>query len=314
MKAMLIRKYGGPEVFEYGDIELPEIEENEVLVKVEGSSVNPVDAGIRKGMLKSFVRLQLPAVLGVDAAGEVVKVGKMVTHFNKGDKVYAFSGIRKNGGYAEYIAIPESYVAHSPKNIPIDEVGTVPGVGMTAMEAFSIHAPLKPGMKVLINGASGGVGTYAVQIAKYYGAVVTAVCAQRNIPLVKELGATVAVDYATENILETSERFDVILNSVRANNNLRFKKLLKPGGKLLVIAGNPPEIILLKISNLFSSKKAKMFFVKTSGNILRQLTGLIETGKVRPVIEKIYSLKELAAAHKHMENGKVTGKIAIKVE
>lgn len=226
--------------------------------------------------------------------------------------------IRKYGSpevfeYGEYIAIPESYAALCPKNMPLDVAGTVPGVGMTAMEAFSIHAPLKTGMKVLINGATGGVGTYAIQIAKHFGAVVTAVCAQRNISLVKELGADVAVDYETKNILETSERFDVIINCVRANNNLKFKKLLRPGGTLLVIAGNPLEIMSLNISNLFPSKKAKMFFVKTSGIILRQLTELIETGKVKPVIEKIYSWKDLAAAHKHMENGKVTGKIAVKV-
>lgn len=313
MKAMLIRKYGGPEVFEYGDIAMPEIKENEVLVKVAGSSVNPVDTGIRKGMLKAFVRLKLPAVLGVDIAGEVVETGKNVSLFKQGDRVYAFTGINKNGGYGEYIAIPESHTALCPKNIPLDEAGTVPGVGMTAMEAFCIHVPLQRGMKVLINGATGGVGTYAIQIAKYYGAVVTAVCAQRNIPFVQELGADIAEDYETKNILKTSERFDVIINCVRANNNLKFKKLLKPGGTLLVIAGNPPEILLLNISNLFSSKKAKMFFVKTSGNILQQLTGLIETGKVKPVIEKIYSWKDLAAAHNHLENGKVTGKIAIKV-
>ena len=164
MKAMIIKQYGEPEVFEPGEIETPKINDYEILVKVYGSSVNPVDTGIRRGLLKYFVKLKLPAIIGVDVSGEVVKVGRNVTKFEIGNKVYAFLGISKNGGYGEFVSIPESFAALVPDNLNITEAGTVPGVGMTAYEAFTVHAPVKKGMKVLINGATGGVGTYAKMI------------------------------------------------------------------------------------------------------------------------------------------------------
>jgi NADPH:quinone reductase-like Zn-dependent oxidoreductase len=313
MKAMLIREYGGPDVFEFGDIEIPEVRDNELLVRVMSSSVNPVDTAIRQGMLRFFNRLSFPAVPGVDAAGEVVGKGMACSRFGPGDHVYAFMGIKRNGGYGEYISVPEEFAAKCPPNISMDVAGTVPGVGMTAMEAFTVHAPLKPGMKVLITGAGGGVGTYAVQIAASMGSEVTAVCASRNIRLVRDLGAGSVIDYSIEDVLQTPVRFDVILNCVRTMNNLSLKNLLKPYGKLIYIAGNPASMPRMVLSNLFSDKKARMFFVQTSGTILEQLSDLIATGKVRPVVEKIYSWHELPDAHRHMEAGKVTGKIGIKM-
>lgn len=314
MKAILIKKYGSPDVFEVGEIETPKTSVGEILVKLYGSSVNPVDTGIRGGLLKSFVRLKLPAVLGVDVSGVVVEVGKNVDKFKIGDKVYAFMGINKNGGYGEYATIPETFAAMLPENLDITIAGTVPGVGMTAYEAFTVHAPIQPGMKVLINGASGGVGTYAIQIAGHFGAEVTGVCNTERIGLVKQLGADKIIDYKKQNLFETQEKYDIILNCVRGIGFNKFKKLLKPGGKSILIAGSPLEIPLLKLSNLFSSKKTIPFFVKTDGKILEGLSQLIQSGIVKPVVEKTYSWKELSQAHRHMEAGKIAGKIGVAIK
>jgi NADPH:quinone reductase-like Zn-dependent oxidoreductase len=314
MKAMLIKSYGDPDVFYSGETQMPFIKDDEILVKVYGSSVNPVDAGIRRGMLKSFVRLKLPAVLGVDVSGEVVEVGKKVNKFKTGDRVYAFTGISKNGGYGEYIAVPDSFAAIVPENLNIIDAGVVPGVGMTAYEAFTMYAPIKPGMKVLINGATGGVGTYAIQIAKQFGAEVTAVCSTEKVELAMQLGADKIVDYKKQNILNAEEKYDIILNCVRGIGFRKFLKLLRPGGKSLVIAGGPLEIPLIKLSNLFSSKKTISFFVKTDGRTLEGLSNLIREGRVKPVIERTYSWKDLANAHRHVETGKIAGKIGVSME
>ena len=311
MKAMIIKQYGEPEVFEPGEIETPKINNYEILVKVYGSSVNPVDTGIRRGLLKSFIRLKMPAILGCDVSGEVVEVGKHVSTFKVGDRVYAFLGLRKNGGYGEFISIPETYASKIPDNLDITESGVVPGVGMTAYEAFTIHAPLKKGMRVLIIGASGGVGTYAIQIAKYFDAEVTAVCSTEKVKLASELGADKIVDYRNQDILSTKERYDVILNCVRGIGFGKIKNLLKSGGKSVVIAGSPLEMPLIKLSNLFSAQKTIPFIVKTDGAILEGLSGLIKSGDVKPVIQKIYSWRELSQAHRDVEAGGITGKIGI---
>lgn len=313
MKAMLIRKYGNPDVFEWGEIDSPQIKEDELLIKVYGSSVNPVDTGIRRGLLKSFIRLKMPAILGCDVSGEVVKVGKHVNKFKVGDRVYAFMGIRRNGGYGEFAAMPESYAAIVPENLNSTEAGTVPGVGMTAYEAFTVHAPVKKGMKVLIHGATGGVGTYAIQVAKHYEAEVTAVCSTEKVDLAKQLGADNLVDYKKQNIFESGNKFDIIINCVRGISFNKFRNLLEPGGKSIVIAGSPVEMPLIKLSNLFSSRKTIPFFVKTDGAILEGLSTLIKSGAVKPVIQKVYPWKELAQAHRAVEAGKVAGKIAISI-
>lgn len=314
MKAMLIRKYGAPDVFELGEIAPPLIKENGMLVRVYGSSVNPVDTSIRRGLLKNFIRLKMPAILGCDVSGEVVEVGKQVSKFKVGDRVFAFMGIKKNGGYGEFTSVPESYAAKVPENLNISEAGTVPGVGMTAYEAFTKHAPVKKGMKVLINGATGGVGTYAVQVAKYFGAEVTAVCSTEKLDLAKQLGADKILDYKTQNIFESGNKFDIILNCARGIGFNKFRKLLESGGKSIVIAGSPQEMPLIKLTNLFSSRKTIPFFVKTDGAVLEGLSTLIKSGKVKPVIQKMYQLKELPLAHGDVESGKIAGKIGISVK
>lgn len=311
MKAMLIKKYGSPDEFYFGETETPKIKKDEILIKVSGSSVNPVDTHIRRGHLKSFVRLKMPAILGIDVSGVVADVGSSVTKFRKGDRVYALTGIMRNGAYGEFIAIPESAVAMVPGNLNLTAAGVVPGSGMTAYEAFSVHALVAKGMDVLINGASGGVGTFAVQVAKSLGANVTAVCSTERIALVEQLGADEVIDYRKQNLFDTIEQFDVILNCVVGIGFRKLAKLLKPGGRSLIITGNPFQIPLIKLLNLFSSRKTISFFVKADGKILEGLSNLIKSGGVKPVIEKTYSWKELPQAHRHVESGKIGGKIGI---
>ncbi len=313
MKAMLIFNYGAPEVFTPGEIDTPQPRRGEVLVRVRASSVNPVDAAIRSGMLKSFVRLRLPAVLGVDVAGEVAGLGEGVRRFALGDRVYAFTGIRHGGGYGEYAAIPERALALIPKALDWVQAGTVPGVGATAYEAFTEQAPLKPGMRVFINGAAGGVGTYAVQVAKALGAEITATCSGAKADLVRDLGADRVIDYTKEDPFAAAESFyDVVLNAVRGAPLARLRPLLRQSGSLVTItADHPGQILTSWLRNLFSSRRTIPFFVKTSGALLEGLGRLIEEGKVRPMVERTYTWQELAAAHRHVETGRVTGKLAV---
>lgn len=312
MKAMLIRRYGGPEVFEPGEIEKPRPAHDEVLVRVRASSVNPVDAGIRSGALKMFVRLTLPAVLGVDVAGEVVEVGDTVRRFAKGDRVFAFTGIDRGGGYGEFAAVPEAFLARVPAVLSWPEAGTVPGVGLTAYEAFTVHAPVQPGMRVFINGGAGGVGTYAIQVAKALGAEVTATCSEAKAGLVRELGADHVIDYTKgDPFASGKDSFDVVLNCVRGPSLSPMRGLLKGGGALVTVTGTPIDMATSKVRNLFSSRRTIAFLVQTSGALLEGLAKLIEGGKVKPVVERTYSWAELAEAHRRVETGRVAGKVAV---
>lgn len=313
MKAMLIYKYGGPEVFEWQDFHVPQLKDDEILIKSYGSSVNPVDCAFRQGHMKTFFRLDFPAVLGVDVSGIVEKTGKNVTRFSIGDRVYAFTGLDRNGAYAEYTAIPEAYAALIPQKLTVTQAGAVPVVGLTAYEAFVDIAPVKKGMNVLINGAGGGVGTFAVQIAKALEAHVTAVCSESKALLVKNLGADRIVNYHRENIFHTDKKFDVILNCVRGSDIGKWKSLLNNNGKQIVIAANPVQMPMISLSNIFSSRKSIIFNVKPDGRSLQGLSDLISSGKVKPVISKTFTLEELAMAHQHCETENVAGKIAISI-
>jgi NADPH:quinone reductase-like Zn-dependent oxidoreductase len=299
---MLIHRYGGPEVFEPGEIATPRPGRGEVLVRVCSSSVNPVDCGIRAGMLKSFNRLRLPAVLGVDVAGEVAELGEGVTRFSPGDRVFAFTGIKVGGGYGELVVLPESYLGRVPAALSWAEAGTVPGVGATAYEAFTVRAPLKPGMRVFINGAAGGVGTYAIQIAKALGAEVTATCSEAKASIVRDLGADHVIDYTKGDPFASGHgTFDVVLDAVRGTSLARLRQLLRPGGVLVTINGLPWDVPVAWLRNLVSSRRTVVFFVKTSGALLDGLAKMIEKGQVRPVVEKTYTWDELPEAHRRVE-------------
>lgn len=311
MKAMLIYKYGSPNVFEWQDVHVPQIKDDEILIKAFGSSVNPVDCAFRQGRLKTIFRFDLPIVLGVDVSGIVEKTGKKVTRFSAGDRVYAFLGLNRNGGYAEYVAIPESYAALIPDNMPVSQAGVVPVAGLTAWQAFTEVAPVTAGMKVLINGAGGGVGTFAIQIAKAKGAHVTAVCSESKALMVKNLGANTVINYHRENIFHSDKKFDVLLNCVRGAEINKWKDLLNQNGRQIVIAANPVQMPFISLMNIFSSRKSIIFNVRADGQSLQQLSAFITSAKIKPVISKTFHLEELAHAHEFFEQGGMAGKIAI---
>ncbi|HJW76348.1 MAG TPA: NADP-dependent oxidoreductase [Thermoleophilia bacterium] len=310
---MLIRRYGGPDVFERGETATPRPGRGEVLVRARGSNVNPVDAGLRAGMLKTFIRLRLPAVLGVDLAGEVGELGEGVTRFSKGDRVFAYTGLDRGGGYGEFALVPETFLGRVPASLSWAEAGTVPGVGAAAYEAFTVHAPLKPGMRVFINGGAGGVGTYAIQIAKARGAEVTATCSGAKAPIVCDLGTAHVVDYTKADPFATGhDGYDVVLNAVRGASLAPMHKLLKKGGALVTLTGDRfAEAPEAKAPALVSSRRTVVFFVQTSGALLDGLARMIESGRVRPVVERTYSWDELAEVHRRVETGRVVGKVAV---
>jgi len=313
MKAMLIRAYGTPSVFEAGEIETPRPGSNEVLVRCRASSVNPVDAAIRAGMLKSFVRLKLPAVLGVDVAGVVIETGRSATRFKLGERVYAFTGIRNGGGYGEYAVVPEAALARVPDRLSWAEAGSVPGVGATAFEAFTECAPLAPGMRVFINGGAGGVGTWAVQIAKVLGAEVTVTCSASKAALMAELGADRVIDYTQgDPFADDGRPYDVVFNTVRGASTDKLRALLRRGGSLVTTTGDHPgQVFTTRLCNLFSATRTVVFFVRSDGALLDGLGRLIEAGQVRPVIERVYPWEQLADAHRRIESGRVAGKLAV---
>jgi NADPH:quinone reductase-like Zn-dependent oxidoreductase len=304
MTAMIIRRYGGPEVFERAELGAPRLGRTEVLVRVRGSSVNPVDTGIRAGKLSSFVRLRLPAVLGVDVAGEVVETGTESTRFSRGERVFAYTGLDRGGGYGELAALPEDSVGRVPDNLGWAEAGTVPGVGATAYEALTVHAKVSRGSRVFINGGAGGVGTYAIQIAKGMGAVVTATCSTAKVGLLSDLGADQVVDYTESDPFGTGrESYDVVLNTVRSAPMASLMELLEREGVLVTITGEQARDA--------GSRRIVSFSVQSSGRLLDGVAGLVAAGKVRPVVERVYTWNELAEAHRRVESGRVAGKVAV---
>ena len=313
MKAMVIRRYGGPDVFELAEIDMPPAGRGEVLVQVHGSSVNPVDCAVRSGMLKWVAPRRLPAVLGVEVAGEVVGLGEGATRFTKGDRVFAYMGYQRGGGYGEFAAVREAYLSRVPPSLNWSEAGTL-GVTVTAYQALTVHASLRSGMRLFINGGAGGIGTHAIQIARALGAEVTVTCSAAKAALVRDLGAQHVIDYTAGDPFAGGEgSYDVVLNAVTGTPLARLRTLLRPHGVLITLTGIPPQVLLAKIRNLVSSRRTVVMFVQSSGvpALLEGLAPLIEKGQVRPIVERTYSWNELAEAHRRVETGRVAGKVVV---
>jgi NADPH:quinone reductase-like Zn-dependent oxidoreductase len=252
-------------------------------------------------------------VLGVDVAGEVVETGRDATRFKRGERVFAFTGIRSGGGYGEYAVVPQKALARVPDRLSWAEAGSVPGAGSTAYEAFTERAPLKPGMRVFINGGAGGVGTWAVQIAKALGAELSVTCSASKAALMKELGADRVIDYTQGDPFAGDGRpYDVVFNTVRGAPLERLRALLRRGGRLVTITGeHPGQILTAKLGDLFRATRTVVFFVKSDGALLEGLGRLIEAGQARPLIEQTYTWGQLADAHRRIESGRVVGKLAV---
>jgi NADPH:quinone reductase-like Zn-dependent oxidoreductase len=312
MKAVVIHKYGSPEVLQYEEVAQPKIKPDHILVRVRAAGINPLDWKIRKGMLRLITGNSFPLILGSDFSGDVVEVGSGVTQFKPGDAVYANVGVN-GGAYAEFATAPEKSAAIKPTNMSYEEAASVPVAGVTALQSLRDLGNIKPGDTVLINGASGGVGTFAVQIAKAIEAEVTAVCSTKNFELVKSLGANRTIDYHEQDFTQEKAQYNIIFDAVGKRSFSQCQKVLKPAGIYITTLPSPENVLWSILTAVFPGQKAKMILASPKTQELVYLKELIEAGKVRSVIERTYPLQELAAAHAYSETERAVGKIAITV-
>lgn len=308
MKAVRIHAYGNADMLRYEEAPIPDVAPDDVLVRVVAASVNPVDWKIREGYLKQMIPYQFPLTLGWDVSGVVEAVGQKVSRFQVGDAVFSRPDIRRNGTYAEYVAIHEDEVAHKPRTISHVEAATIPLAGIAAWEAMVTTAGVTAGQRVLIHAASGGVGSIAVQLAKSRGAHVITTTSEKNRALVKSLGADEVIDYRTQKFEEVVRDVDVVLDTIGGQVQDASWSVLSPGGILVSIISTPPQE---KAKSL--GMRSAFLFIQPSASILVQLAALIENGKLRPVIGAEFALGDIAKAHALSQSGHAAGKIALYV-
>jgi NADPH:quinone reductase-like Zn-dependent oxidoreductase len=315
MKAVVYRKYGSTDVLHLEDIEKPVPKDNEVRIKVYATTVTPMDWRFRKAdpfFMRTQSGLIRPKIniLGVEVAGEIESVGKDVKLFIKGDRV--FGGSDRGGAHAEYICLSEEEVAVKPYNMTYEEAAAVPFGALTALQ-FLRRGNIQSGHKVLINGASGGVGTFAVQLAKYFGTEVTGVCSTTNIEWVQSLGADKVIDYTKEDFTKSGQTYDIIFDAVAKNSFSRCKGSLNKTGIYLSTAGSLPLFLQMFWTSIIGTKKAIFMMSQYCAEDLLFLKELIEAGKMRAVIDRRYSLSAIAEAHKYSEKGHAKGKVIVTV-
>lgn len=308
MKAVRIHDYGHSEVLAYEEAPMPEISSNEVLVRVVAASVNPVDWKIREGHLKQMIPYPLPLTLGWDVSGVVDAVGAAVTRFKVGDAVYSRPDIKRNGTYAEYVAIREDEIAHKPKTISHVEAASLPLAGITAWEVLFTAAQLKAGQTVLIHAGSGGVGSLAIQLAKSCEAHVIATTSGKNRAFVESLGADQVIDYQTQQFADVAGQVDVVFDTLGGEIQDTSWSVLKPGGILVSIV-SPPSAEKAKALGARSA----FVFIEPNAKILDQLAALVDAGKVRPIIGAEFALRDVVKAHALSETGRSIGKIVLYV-
>jgi NADPH:quinone reductase-like Zn-dependent oxidoreductase len=333
MKAVIAEQYGGPEVLQLADdLPVPGIGPNGVLIRVHATSVNPVDWKLRSGWLSGYWKLRFPVIWGCDASGIVEQVGGSVTLFKPGDEVYGFKhgkvGETYRGTYAEYAVLPENMLAIKPTVLSHEEGAAGPLAAVTAWQSLVGKGRIKPGSKVLIHAAAGGVGIFAVQIAKSFGAYVAATASARNREFLRSLGADEVIDYAQDRIEDKLSRYDVVLDAVGESVWSSSLKVLRPGGRLVTLTIPTPhgpsgrlQFFSTAIAGVMSGvgrallrgNAFLMTQVKPRGGDLEKINVLIEAGKLKPVIEKIYPLEQIAEAHRESEKGNVRGKLVIRI-
>jgi NADPH:quinone reductase-like Zn-dependent oxidoreductase len=333
MKAFVVERYGDADNVRAGEVPDPTAGADDVLVRIHAASVNPVDLKIRDGDLKTILPFRTPFVLGNDLAGTVVAVGPRVTRFAVGDQVYAHPDQNRIGTFAELIAIHQDEVAAKPATLTMAEAASIPLVGLTAWQALVERADLRPGQKVLIHAGAGGVGTIAIQLAKHLGATVATTASTTKTDLVRNLGADVVIDYkkyAFETILHD---YDVVLDTVGGDTLDKSLQVLKPGGKVISIAGPPdpafakefganPVIRLATAALSYRIRRRarrnhatySYLFLKASGDQLRELTALVDRGIIRPVVDAVFDFDQTREALAHLEHGRTkAGKVVIRM-
>jgi NADPH:quinone reductase-like Zn-dependent oxidoreductase len=333
MKTFIINKYGKKSALQAVEMPVPSVNANDVLVEVHAAAVNLIDSKIKNGEFKLLLPYKTPFTLGHDVAGIVVKIGSQVKIFKVGDEVYARPADLRIGTFAEFISINQNEVAIKPKSLTMEEAASIPLVGLTAWQTLIERASLKKGQKVFIQAGSGGVGTFAIQLAKHVGAIVATTTSSANIELVKSLGADVVIDYKKEDFETSLHDYDVVLNSQDSKTLEKSLHTLKSGGKLISISG-PPDVnfaneiglpwFMKQIMRLLSfsiSKKAKrakvdysFLFMSANGKQLSEITTLIDSGIIHPVVDRIFPFESTNEALAYVETGRAKGKVIIKVK
>lgn len=323
MKALVYTEYGSPDVLQIKEVEKPTPKDNEVLLKVHAASVNAYDwhmltADIFLVRLAAGLSRPKKQILGADVAGRVEAVGRNVKQFKPGDAVYGDLSGCGGGGFAEYVCAPEAILALKPANLTFEQAAAVPMAGVTALQGLRDKGGLQPGQKVLINGASGGVGTFAVQLAKSLGAEVTAVCSTRNLELVRALGADHAIDYKQEDFTKSGQQYDLILAANGYHSLLDYRRALTPKGRYVMIGGTGAQLfqgmLLGPFVSMAGGKKMGGLSAVPRAEDLRFMRELLEAGKVTPVIDRSYPLSAGAEALRYLGEGHAKGKIIITME
>jgi NADPH:quinone reductase-like Zn-dependent oxidoreductase len=321
MQAIVYHQYGPPSVLQLADIAKPTPADNEVLIRVRAASVNPLDWHFLRGTpygIRFMTGLRHPKdqQLGVDLAGEVESVDAKVTHFKPGDAVFGMG----RGAFAEFARAPESSLALKPANVTFEQAASVPIAALTALQGLRDHGHLQPGQKVLINGASGGVGTYAIQIARVLGAEVTGVSSTRNVDMVRSLGANHVVDYAQADFTQSAERYDILLDCIGNHSLQACRRVLNPKGVYIGVGAPTGKWVApmdrafrARLLNHFVSPRLQFMVATASQPDLKLIAEWMATGKVTPVIDRIYPLPQVPDAIRSIEEGHARGKVVINV-
>lgn len=333
MKAYIIDRYSKADLLKLKEVPKPIVKPTEVLIEIHAAGINQLDTKIKNEEFKMMLNYKMPLILGHDVAGVVADVGINVKHFKVGDEVYCRPADYHIGGFAEYIAVDEADIAMKPKNISMSEAASLPLVALTVWQAFMEKGNLKKEQKVFIQAGSGGVGTIAIQLAKYLGATVATTTSKANFELVKNMGADLAIDYKTQDFERELKDYDLVLNSQDEKTLEKSLRILKLGGKVVSISGPPDPTFgkemklswLLKLILGIISKKIRrqakklgvsysFLFMKPSGQQLSEITKLVEEGVIKPVVDKVYNFREINAAINYVNSGRAKGKVVVNIK
>lgn len=332
MQAAFINNYGTNDEVQIGRVDVPEVGQDDVLIKVRAASVNPLDIRIRDGKMKQILAYKMPLILGNDLAGVVVKVGTNVKNFKLGDEIYARADTMRQGSFAEYIAVRSSNVSLKPKNLSMEDAAALPLVALTAWQILVVKANIKKGQKVLIHGGSGGVGSTAIQLAKHLGAHVATTASENDRSHLQRYGVDEIIDYKTRDFSSVVSDYDLVLDTRGGETLKKSLNVLKPGGQVISINGTPDAVmadelglgLVMKIIFIVMSLKTNMLakklgvkysfhFMQPNGAELAKLKSLYDKKILKPVVDKIFSLDSAKDALAYLESGKAKGKIVISV-
>ena len=333
MRAFVLERYGKQRALQMAELPVPALRDDEVLVQVHAAGVNLLDAKIRNGEFKLILPYRVPLILGHDVAGEVVAAGRSVRQFKVGDEVYARPDDFRIGTFAEFVPVREQSLALKPKGLTMEEAASLPLVALTAWQALVEKADLKAEQKVFIQAGSGGVGSFAIQLAKHLGATVATTTSAANAALVKRLGADVVIDYKSQDFEEVLRDYDVVLNSQDGKTLEKSLRVLKRGGKLISISGPPdPEFgrdikapgfvrLVMRLLSAGIRRRAEsrgvsysFLFMKANGTQLRKVTRLLDAGVIRPVVDRVFPFESTNEALAYVEAGRAKGKVVVKVK